>query len=342
MSGDTPPPAYPPGATPMSRVVMAPPVAPAQSALAPGASLNNLLQALIPQGRPSIQRPMFAAAPRQAPLPAGYPAPVFVDPTLAHIRHMTETFHAAATNDPTFYKIYCDVRNAESSYSGFPTLVFFLRLHLQVSWIDLLERHGRQTEVEGDTTHLISERKELIGWLVKRDQTLKPRAGRYLAGQLARFGPLDFDPSQVRPLIALLDHLYVFENRLFFGPKNMRPPARSEYRIQVVTYLDYEGGEAKIVEDVNISQRISIFELQGMLSDLTRNIQAAQLDYNYGFQSGGYHGHWVYWANKKGISDGLARELGSEAQLTEMKDHLDEGLKIFIKHVSHSFIDHSL
>jgi len=353
MSGDTPPTIYLPGTVPMHHPAMAPPGAPSrapsgappgappdmppQSALTSGTSFNNLLQALIPQGRPPIQRPVFAASSRQAPLPAGYPAPDYVDPVLAQIKHMTDTFHAAATNDPTFYKIYCDVRNADSPYSAFPTLAFFLRLHLQVSWIDLLERHNRQNEVEGDTTRLIHERKELIGWLVKRDQTLKSRVGRYLAGQLARFATLDFDPSQVTPLIALLDHLYVHESRLFFGPNNIRAPARNEYRIQVVTYLDYEGGEAKIVEDVNISQRISVFELHDMLSTLTRNIQAAQFDYNYGFQSGGYHGHWVYWANKTGDPYGWARALDSEAQLEEMKDFLDEGLKIIIKHVSHLF-----
>jgi len=175
---------------------------------------------------------------------------------MARIKHMTDTFHAAATNDPTFYKIYCGVRNAQSQYVTFPTLVFFLRLHLQVSWIELLERHNRQDEVEGDTIRLIQERKELIEWLVQHDKTLKPRAGQYLAGQLARFAPLAFDPSQVRPLVALLDHLYVLENKAFFEPKAIRAPNRQEYRIKVVTFLDYEGGEAKIVEDVNISKKI--------------------------------------------------------------------------------------
>lgn len=350
MSGNTPHEVHPPGAMLIPDPIVAPsgappgalPDAPPRSALAPGASLDNLLQALIPQGRSPIQRPVFAAPSRQAPLPADYPRPIHVDSTMVRIKHMTDTFHAAATNDPTFYKVYSDVRNAESPYVAFPNLVFFLRLHLQVSWIDLLERHHRQNEVEGDTTRLVQERKELIEWLVQHDKTLKPRAGQYLSGQLARFAALDFDPSQVTPLAALLDHLYVLENRLFFGPKNIRAPARNEYRIQVVTYLDYEGGEAKIVENVNISQRISLFELHSMLSMLTKNIQAAQLDYNYGFQSGGYHGHWVYWANETGLPYGRARELGSEAQLEEMKDFLDEGLKISIKHVSHSFINHSL
>lgn len=346
MPGDTPPTIYLPGTVPMQTPVMAPPgappSAPPRSAIASGASFNNLLQALIPQERPSVQRPVFAASSRQAPLPAGYPAPIYIDPVMHRIKYMTDTFHAAATNDPTFYKIYCDVRDAGNSSSAFSNLAFFLRLHLQVSWIDFLERHNRQNGVEGDTTRLIGERKELIGWLVKRDQTLKPRAGLYLAGQLARFASLDFDPSQVTPLTALLDHLYVLEDRLFFGPKNIRAPARNEYRIQVVTYLNYEGGEAKIVEGVNISQRISLFELHSMLSILTQNIQAARLDYTYGFQSGGYHGNWVYWANETGTPYGRARELSSGAQLEEMKDLLDEGLKIFIKHVSHSSINHSL
>lgn len=335
MSDNPPPATYPPGAVPTPHLVMAPPGAPPQSALAPGSSLNNLLQALIPQGPPVIQRPVFAASSRQTPLPAGYPAPVFVDPVMARIKYMTDTFHAAATNDPTFYKLYCDVRNAQSYHTAYPDLVFFLRLHLQTSWIDLLERHHRQSEVEGDTTRLISERKELIGWLAKRDQTLKSRAGQYLAGQLARFAPLDFDPSQVSALIALLDHLYVLENKLFFEPKETRAPTRQEYRIKVVTFLNYVGGKAKIVEDVNIFKRIGWFELMGTLSVLMQNIQSTQLGYTYGFQSGGYHGHWVYWANETGTSEGLAYELASEAHLMDMKGLLEQGQKIYIMHVSH-------
>jgi hypothetical protein len=237
---------------------------------------------------------MFAASSRQAPLPAGYPAPNYVDLVMTRIKYMSDTFHAAATNDPTFYKIYCGVLNAQSHYNAYPDLVFFLRLHLQVSWLDLLQRHNRQDEVEGDPIHLISERKGLIGWLVKRDKTLKSRAGQYLTGQLARFAPLDFDPSQVSPVIVLLDHLYMLENKLFFDPKEIRPPARHEYRVKVVTYLNYEGCDAKIVEDVKLDKRIGWYELQRTLSVLTQNIQAAQLAYNYGFQTGGYHGKWVY------------------------------------------------
>jgi hypothetical protein len=334
MSETPPPTIYPPGAVPISRPVMAPPGAPLRSALAPGASFNNLLQALIPRGPPSIQRPMFAASSHQAPLPAGYPAPVLADPVLVHIKHMTDTFYAAATNDPTFYKLYCNARDAQSHYTTYPNLVFFLRLHLQISWLDLLSRHNRQSEVEGDPAHLISERKELIRWLVKQDQTLKPRAGQYLTHQLAKF-PLGFEPNQVRPLIALLDHLYVLENRLFFEPKVIRAPARSEYRIQVVTYLNYEGGEAQIVEDVNISKKIGWFELQRELAIRTHNIQAAQLAYPYGFQSGGYHGHWEYWASETETPEGWSREVSSEAQLKEMKGLLEQGIKIYIMHVSH-------
>jgi hypothetical protein len=254
---------------------------------------------------------------------------------MVRIKHMTDTFHAAATNDPTFYKLYCDVRNAQSQYTTFPTLVFFLRLHLQVGWIELLERHNRQNEVEGDTTRLIVERKELIEWLVQHDKTLKPRTGHYLARQLARFAPLDLDPSQVSPLATLIDHLYVLEDKLFFEPKEIRAPTKQEYRIQVITYLNYEGGEAQIVQDVNISKRIGWFELQRELAILTHNIQAAQLAYPYGFQSGGYHGHWEYWANETETPEGWSREVSSEAHLVEMKGLLEQGLKIYIMHVSH-------
>lgn len=281
---------------------------------------------------------MFAASSRQTPLPAGYPAPNYVERMMARIKYMTDTFHAAATNDPTFYKIYCGVINAQSHRSAHPDLVFFLRLHLQVSWLDLLQRHNRQNEVEGDPVHLISERKELIGWLVKREKTLKARAGQYLTSQLARFAPLDFDPSQVSPVIVLLDHLYMLENKLFFGPKEIRAPARYEYRVKVVTYLNYEGGDAKIVEDVNLDKRIGWYELKHTLSNLTQNIQAAQLTYNHGFDTGGYHGKWVYWANETDTPEGWSRDLDSAAQRMEMKGLLEQGLKIYIMHVSYSYL----
>jgi hypothetical protein len=338
MSGTPPSTIYPPGAMPIARPVMACPGAPPTSALAPGASLNNLLQAIYVQRSPPIQRPIFAATSRQTPLPAGYPAPNYVHPVMVRIKHMTDTFCAAATNDPTFYKIYCGMRNAEDQYAAFPNLVFFLRLHLQVGWIELLERHSRQNEVEGNTSNLIAERKELIEWLVQHDKTLKPRAGQYLTGQLARFAPLDFDPSQVSPLATLLDHLYVFEDKLFFGPKEIRAPARYEYRVKVVTYLNYEGGDAKIVEDVNLDKRIGWYELKHTLSNLTQNIQAGQLTYNYGFDTGGYHGKWVYWANETDTPEGWSRDLDSAAQTMEMKGLLEQGLKIYIMHVSYSYL----
>jgi hypothetical protein len=340
MSGTPPPTIYPPGAMPIARPVMASPGAPPSSALAPSASLNNLLQAIYVQRSPSIQRPMFAASSRQTPLPAGYPAPIYVHPVMVRIKHMTDTFCAAATNDPTFYKIYRGMRNAEDQCTAFPNLVFFLRLHLQVGWVELLERHSRQNEVEGNTINLIAEHKELIEWLVQHDKTLKPRAGQYLTGQLARFAPLDFDPSQVSPLATLLDHLYVLEDKLFFGPKEIRAPTRYEHRVKVVTYLDHEGGNAKIVEDVNLDKRICWYELQRTLSILTQNIQAAQLAYNYGFQTGGYHGKWVYWAywaNEMDAPEGWSRDLDSAAQMMEMKGLLEQGLKIYIMHVSYSY-----
>ncbi|KAI4849347.1 hypothetical protein E4T44_03404 [Aureobasidium sp. EXF-8845] len=341
MSGPPPSTVYPLGAVPIHRPVMAPPGSLPRSALAPGASWNNLLQT-ITRAPQSIQRPMFAATSRQTPLPAGYPAPIYVDPVMTRIKYMTDTFHAAATNDPTFYKIYCGVFNAQSHYSAHPDLVFFLRLHLQVSWLDLLQRHNRQNEVEGDPIHLINERKELIGWLVKRDKTLKSRAGQYLTGQLARFAPLDFDPSQVSPVIVLLDHLYMLENKLFFDPKEIRAPARHEYRVKVVTYLNYEGGDAKIIEDVNLDKRIDWYELQRTLSILTQNIQAAQLTYNYGFQTGGYHGKWVYWANETTAPEGWSRDLDSAAQMMEMKGMLEQGLKIYIMHTKQEEIGDNL
>ncbi|KAI4717130.1 hypothetical protein E4T48_06634 [Aureobasidium sp. EXF-10727] len=330
MSNNQTPIIYPPGAVPIARPTMAPSGAPTQSALAPGAS-RNLLQALTAQNPPTIQRPVFAA-PRKAPMPAGYPAPVYVDPTMIRIKHMTETFHAAATNDQTFYSLYCGVRGSQSHDAAYPNLVFFLRLHLQVGWLDLLERHHRQNEVQGDTAHLIHERKKLIEWLVQQDKTLKPRAGQYLAGQLAKFAPLNFDPSQVSPLNALLDHLYVLENDRFFNPEVIPAPTRQEYRIQVVTYLNYEGGDAQIVKDVNIWKKTCWLVVERMLSALTQNIQAAQFAYNYGWQEGGYRGNWTYWVSESGTPEGWSHELFSEAHLEEMKTFLEQGKKIYIMH----------
>ena len=270
-------------------------------------------------------------------MPAGYPAANYVDPVLVRIKHMTETFHAAATSDHTFYNIYCNVCNAQNRHLMYPDLVFFLRLHLQVGWIDLLIRHHRQHEIEGDLNHLIDERKELIEWLVQQDKTLKPRAAQYLTGQLAKFAPLNFDPSQVRPLAKLLDHLYVLENDLFFRPKEIPAPNRQEYRVKVVT-LDYEGGEPKVVEDVNIWKMIGWTEMQRMLSALTQNIQAAQFGQNYGWQTSTYHGHWVYRTSESGTPEGWRRELNGDTHLREMKGLLEQGQKIYIMHVSHSSV----
>jgi hypothetical protein len=122
---------------------------------------------------------------------------------------------------------------------------------------------------------------------------------------LARLASLDFDPSQISPVIVLVDHLYMLKIKLFFDPKAIRAPARHEYRVKVVTYLNYEGGDAETVEDVNLDKRIGWFELQRTLLILTQNIQAAQLAYNYGFQTGGYHGKWVYWANETDAPEGF-------------------------------------
>lgn len=273
-------------------------------------------------------------------MPAGYPASIYINPVLIRIKHMTETFHAAATNDQTFYNLYCNVCNAQSRHLMYPDLVFFLRLHLQVGWIDLLVRHHRQNEIEGDPNQIIDERNELIEWLVQQDKTLKPRAGQYLADQLAKFAPLDFDPSQVRPLARLLDHLYVFEDDLFFKPKDIPAPNRQEYRIRVVTFLDWEGGDAKIVKDVKISKMITWAEMQRILSALTQNIQAAQFGYNYGWQSGAYHGGWEYWASENGIPDGRGHGLSEDAHWMEVKGLLEQGQKIYIMHVSRSLVFH--
>ncbi|KAK6007003.1 hypothetical protein QM012_006011 [Aureobasidium pullulans] len=331
MSGNPSSTFYPPGAVPISCPVMAPtgapPGAPRPSALSSGASHINLLHALTAQGPPTVQRPLFSPA-RRALLPAGYPAPIFVDPTMARIKHMTETFHAAATNDQTFYNLYCNVCNAQDRQIMYPDLVFFLRLELQIGWIDLLER---QNEV-GDTAHLITERRNLIEWLVRNDKTIKQRAGHYLTSQLAKFAPLNFDPSQVRPLAKLLDHLYVLENDLFFRPKEIPAPTRYEYRVRVVTSLDYEVGEAKIVENINIWKMIGWVEMQRILSARSQNIQPAQFGQNYGWQISTYHGHWVYWASESDIPEGHSRELSSDVHLMEMKGLLEQGQKIYIMH----------
>ncbi|KAG9941847.1 hypothetical protein KCU85_g9439, partial [Aureobasidium melanogenum] len=349
MSNNQPPTFYPPGAVPGSRANIPPPAARRPSAFSAGAPQNNLLHALPTQGVPAIQRPPFA--PRHAPMPAGYPAqihpapvypPIYIDPVLIRIKHMTETFHAAATSDQTFYSLYCSVCNAQDRHLMYPDLVFFLRLELQIGWIDLLERHHRQNEIEGDTAQLITERKKLIEWLVRKDTTLKRRAAQYLTGQLARFAPLDFDPSQVRPLAKLLDHLYVLEDDLFFKPKEIVAPNRQEYRIQVVTFLNWEGGDAKVVKDVNTWKMIGWAELQRMLSAMTQNVQAAQFGHNYGWQTSNYHGNWMYWSTENENFEGDGHVLSSDAQLAEMKRLLEQGQKIYIMHSKQVQIEENL
>ncbi|CAC9891512.1 unnamed protein product [Aureobasidium pullulans] len=325
---------YPPNAVPITGPPA--PIAGAPPQAGTSFSFNNLLQTMT---TPTIQRPQFAAA-RHAPLPAGYPAPnmqptpVLVDPALRRIKYLTDTFHAAATNDPVFYLLYCRVRGAESQNIAYPGLVFYLRLQLQVGWIDLLERHHRQDEVEGDPEQLLQERKELIEWLVQHDKTVKPRAGQYLARQLAKFAPLDFDPKQVTPLPGLIDHLYVLENDLFYKPKKPAAPTKQQYRIRVATYLDYEGGEPKVVQDANIQKNSTWEQMQGTLSALTQNIQSAQLGYNYGWLAGGYYGNWLFWAGESEEPQGWNRLLMTEGDFREMKSLLAQGQKVYIEHVS--------
>ncbi|THV70209.1 hypothetical protein D6C92_01645 [Aureobasidium pullulans] len=323
---------YPPNAVPITGPTAGAP-------LQAGASFNfnNLLQTI---ASPTIQRPQFAAA-RHAPMPAGYPAPniqpapvpvpvpIPVDPTLRRIKYLTDTFHAAATNDPALYLLYCRFRDAQTQHVAFPELVFFLRLHLQVGWIEFLEQQGRQDEI-GDT--LIHERKDLILWLVNQYKTLKQRAGEYLTRKLAAFAPLDFEPKKVSPVAFLIDHLYVLENDLFYKPKKPAAPTKQQYRIRVATYLDYEGGEPKVVQDANIQKNSTWEQMQGTLSALTQNIQSAQLGYNYGWLAGGYYGNWLFWAGESEEPQGWNRLLMTEGDFREMKGLLAQGQKVYIEH----------
>ncbi|THY44915.1 hypothetical protein D6C90_04161 [Aureobasidium pullulans] len=325
---------YPPNAVPITGPTAGAP-------LQAGASFNfnNLLQTI---ASPTIQRPQFAAA-RHAPMPAGYPAPniqpapvpvpvpIPVDPTLRRIKYLTDTFHAAATNDPALYLLYCRFRDAQTQHVAFPELVFFLRLHLQVGWIEFLEQQGRQDEI-GDTSALIHERKDLILWLVNQYKTLKQRAGEYLTRKLAAFAPLDFEPKKVSPVAFLIDHLYVLENDLFYKPKKPAAPTKQQYRIRVATYLDYEGGEPKVVQDANIQKNSTWEQMQGTLSALTQNIQSAQLGYNYGWLAGGYYGNWLFWAGESEEPQGWNRLLMTEGDFREMKGLLAQGQKVYIEH----------
>ena len=332
---------YPPNAVPITG-----PTAGAPLQAGASFSFNNLLQTM---ASPTIQRPQFAAA-RHAPMPAGYPAPnvqpapvpvpvpIPVDPTLRRIKYLTDTFHAASTNDPTLYLLYCRFRDAQTQHVAFPELVFFLRLHLQVGWIEFLEQQGRQDEI-GDTSALIRERKDLILWLVNQYKTLKQRAGAYLTRKLAAFAPLDFEPKKVSPVAFLIDHLYVLENDLFYKPKKPAAPTKQQYRIRVATYLDYEGGEPKVVQDANIQKNSTWEQMQGTLSALTQNIQSAQLGYNYGWLAGGYYGNWLFWAGESEEPQGWNRLLMTEGDFREMKGLLAQGQKVYIEHVSQfSFI----
>ncbi|KEQ67670.1 uncharacterized protein M437DRAFT_62054 [Aureobasidium melanogenum CBS 110374] len=324
---------YPPGAVPVPRTTMATPGASRPSALSSGASYNNLLHALTTQRAPTIQHPL-SESPRHTPMPAAhpapiYPAPVHVDPVLIRIKFLTDTFNAAATNDPIFYKLYCNVRNAQSHNNEYPDLVFFLRLQLQVGWVQFLVDTHRENEIEHDTAALIRERKSLIEWLVQQDRTIKQRFGQYLHQQLSRFAPLDFDPWQTHPVASLIDRLYALETNAFFEPANVPMPTRQEYRIRVVTFLEYEGGWPQIYQDVNIWKQIGWTQMERLLSALTQNIQSAQLHYNHGWQSGGYHGHWLYLVGEEEESN---RVLDSDYSLQAMKGFLAQGQSISIIH----------
>lgn len=325
---------YPPNAVPITGPPA--PIAGAPPQAGASFSLNNLLQTIT---TPTIQRPKFAAA-RHAPMPAGYPAPIVqpvpvpVDPVLLRIKYLTDTFHAAATSDPAFYILYCRFCGAEVQNAAFPDLVFYLRLQLQLGWIEFLEQHGRQHEI-GDTQALLHERKDLILWLVQQSNTLKQRAGTYLTSQLAKFAPLNFDPKQVSPVAKLLDHLFELEMNAFYKPTPTRAPTKQEYRIRVATYLDYEGGEPKIVQDVNIPKKSTWAEMQRTLSAATQNVQAAQLDYSYGWQTNGYYGNWLFWAGESEEPQGWNRVLMTEGDFLEMKGLLAQGQKVYIEHVSY-------
>ncbi|KAH0020633.1 hypothetical protein KCU78_g6399, partial [Aureobasidium melanogenum] len=328
MSDNPPRTFYPPGAVPVPATTMTPPSASRPSALSSSASYNNLLQALTAQGSPTVQCPVFAAQ-RPARILAGFPAPPSVKPVMLRIKFLTDTFNAAATNDPIFYKLYCSVRNAQNHNIASPDLVFFFRLQLQVDWIRFLVDTHREDETEEDAAALIRERKNLIEWLVQQDKTIKQRFGQYLHQQLSRFAPLDFDPWQVRPVASLIDHLYVLETNAFFEPANLPMPTRQEYRIRVVTYLDYEGGWPQIYQDLNVLKQIGWTQMECLLSALTQNIQSAQLHYNHGWESGGYHGNWLYLV---GEEEEKYRVLASEVNLQEMKGFLAQGQSISIIH----------
>ncbi|KAG9845436.1 hypothetical protein KCU98_g6637, partial [Aureobasidium melanogenum] len=308
---DTPPRTlYPPGAVPIPRTTMAPPGASRPSALSSSASYNNLLQALTTQGPPTIQRAVFAA-PCLAHVIADFPAPPAINPVMLRIKFLTDTFNAAATNDPIFYKLYCSMGNAQSHNIAYPDLVFLFRLQLQVDWIRFLVDTHHENEIEEDAAALIRERRNLIEWLVQQDRTIKQRFGQSIQSQVSS---IIF--TSLRPMP-------------FFEPANLPMPTRQEYRIRVVTYLDYEGGWPQIYQDVNIWKQIGWTQMERLLSALTQNIQSAQLHYNHGWESGGYHGNWLYLV---GEEEERYRVLASEVSLQEMKGFLAQGQSISIIH----------
>jgi hypothetical protein len=307
-----------------------------QSTLEPSSSgaYRDLVH-VISSSAPAIQRPQFSS-PGTGLLSCGYPyntalTPPPVDPMLSHIKHMTETFHAAASSDPVFYMLYMRAHEVQLKTISHPTMVFFVRLHLQIGWIDHLAKTGRQDEI-GDTIKLVSERKQCVDWLVLHDKTLKQRVGVYLLARLKKFAPLDFDPRRVKPMSLLLDHLYELETNAFFNPVKLKAPSRTEYRIQVVSYLSHEGGNPQVILDLNISKQIRFDVLHYILCTATCNIQPAQLGYNNGWQIGGDHGCWVYWVDEE-EGDGN-HELSSDVHLNSMKASLSKGHSILIMHVS--------
>ncbi|KAI5200150.1 hypothetical protein E4T39_05841 [Aureobasidium subglaciale] len=305
---------YPPGARPIARPTTTSHIAVVLSALRPTSSYANLLHALAPT---TTQRPTFAP-----PGPASRPG----DSTLELIKHTTDTFNAAATNDPVYYLLYRRVLDAQPNVFC-PELVYFIRLELQVGWIEYLERQCRQDEI-GNITALVHERKNYIKWLVQQDKSVKPRAGQYISPYLAKFAPLDFEPSEVPSVACLLDRLYVLETDAFYKTAEVLGPSRSEYRIRVATYIDYDGGRPKVYQDLDIWKKLGFAGLSRMLSNATSNIQTAQFHYNNGWECGGTHGHWLYQI----VAEGPYQTLASDTDLEEMKGILAQGQGVLIIH----------
>ncbi|KAI5235938.1 hypothetical protein E4T42_09589 [Aureobasidium subglaciale] len=312
---------YPPGAVPIAC-----PSAPLQNAVAPSplgpasthAKLVHALTATV------IRRPKFAS---QAP------APIPANSSMALIKHTTDTFNAAATNDPVYYLLYRRFLEAQPSVA-YPKLVYYLRLELQIGWIGFLGREGRQEEI-GDTDALVKERKDMIIWLVRQyDVSLKQRAGQYLRGQLAKFAPLSFDPNEVSPVAVLIDHLYVLETEIFYKTVEVPGPSRQEYRIRVVTYIDNDGGMPKVHQDLNVWKKLGFAGLSRMLSNATSNIQSARFHYNNGWECGGTNGYWLYQivSEEPERPEEPLMPLASDADLGEVKKILAQGQGIIVSH----------